>query len=791
MKFKFLPFFLFLLSAGFVNAAPKIVGKLSDKETSKPIEFATVELLQLPDSSYVDAVSSNADGVFSFEKGDTLHNYCLRIKHLSYKTVIVPVIRKPGSIMSMVGNITMDQNVIGMKEVVVNGAKILVTELPEKTVYTVSDGIKKASVDGVDVLRKVPSVQIDYFNEDIKVEGKSNIVIEVDGITRNKAYLKKLHPRQIQKFEINNTPSGKYDPETDAVINIITDPNMRYGLKGMVVAQAIPGSDTYQGFSNANIDYGLEKVTFYIGGYGVLSRFGFSNNMIRQSDGSLLNRNGLNSSDAKIYSLNTGFNYDPNKFNTLSYNLSYNQNSSEGEGNVFNRLNGNNEVSRIYRTLSNTKSNNMGLNTSLYYKHKFDKDGKHNIEFESRYYNSLNSGSESDFQNVYYAYEETESYRDPWRHEENNTNSQNINARVSYILPLDSVYTFGAGINANHNVYDLENSSSFSSAPNLDYRDFRAAGYLDLAKTFKKGNIKIGSRFENSYVTINSKDKSRYISVLPYANVMYRFDQKQSIRLSYTRRVIRPSTGELNPFVSVIDSMTVSRGNIHLKPAYRDYFQLAYSYRYSKGKYSLTLSPQLFYEYKTRLIKRIYMDIGENRVENIPFNISNGYETGAGISVNTQLAMVMVNSYFRYIYYHIDSYQDQILAVDKNGWSWNVNVMSPLFYKINFMGYFNMNSPSVNGQEEYKSYPMYYLGLRRPVFGTGSVMIMAINPLGGHVNKNTTTLKNEAIYQRTDSHIMLKNAIILTFTYNFKSGKEISARKSTGDQEENRMPLSF
>jgi hypothetical protein len=70
-------------------------------------------------------------------------------------------------------------------------------------------------------------------------------------------------------------------------------------------------------------------------------------------------------------------------------------------------------------------------------------------------------------------------------------------------------------------------------------------------------------------------------------------------------------------------------------------------------------------------------------------------------------------------------------------------------------------------------------------------MIMAINPLGGHVNKNTTTLKNEAIYQRTDSHIMLKNAIILTFTYNFKSGKEISARKSTGDQEENRMPLSF
>ena len=75
------------------------------------------------------------------------------------------------------GTISLDQAVIGMKEVVVNGAKILVTELPDKTVYAVSEGIKKTSVDGIDVLRKVPSVQIDYLNEDIKVEGKSNIVI--------------------------------------------------------------------------------------------------------------------------------------------------------------------------------------------------------------------------------------------------------------------------------------------------------------------------------------------------------------------------------------------------------------------------------------------------------------------------------------------------------------------------------------------------------------------------------------------------------------------------------------
>jgi hypothetical protein len=785
-----LSLYLIIISTGIMTASPKITGKLIDKETSKPVEFATLELLQLPDSSLTEAVRSDVNGVFTFEKGDSSHRYCLRIKHLSYKTLVAPVVKRPGSGVCMMGNVSMEAAVISMKEVVVNGAKIVVTEMADKTVYAVSEGIKKSSSDGIDVLRKVPSVQIDYLNEDIKVEGKSNIVIEVDGIRREKSYLKKLNPKEIDKFEINNSPSGKYDPETDAVINIITNPNMRYGLKGMFTSQILPGSDNYQRDLNANLDYGLEKVTYYIGGYGVSARFGNFSSTYRESASGILNQTSDNVNKYGYTSLNAGFNFDPKKYDILNFDFSFSRNTSDGNTTKKNSFT-DNELYNIYRTFSKSEGNYRNLNTSLFYKHKFDKEGKHNIEAETRYYSSLNSSNKNAFQNIYYSENDVETYQDPVQYEETNTNSQSANARIGYTLPFDSVYVFGAGVNANLNLYDLENSSSVSSASNLNYTDFRSAGYVDLLRNLKMGSIKLGVRFETSNVTINSSSKSQYFSFLPYANASYKFNNTQNVRLSYTRRVIRPSTSDLNPFVSVVDSTTISHGNANLEPGYRDNFQFTYSYRYGKGKYSVTLSPQIFYDFKTHMISRIYKDLGNNKVELVPENISNGYETGAGISVNTQLAVVSISTYFRYVYYHVDSYKDQILAVNQNGWMWNVNVMSPLFLKINFMGYFNMMSPSISGQQEYRNEPMYYLGLQRQVLKTGSIRLMAINPFGDYVNKSSTITRSESLYQRTDSHMMIKNAILLTLTYNFKSGKDVSSQKNSGGQQDNSLPMSF
>ena len=65
-----------------------------------------------------------------------------------------------------------------------------------------------------------------------------------------------------------------WDADVDAVINIVTNPAMKYGLKGTVNVMALPvGSDTYMARANASLDYGLEKISYYVAATGMLQNF--------------------------------------------------------------------------------------------------------------------------------------------------------------------------------------------------------------------------------------------------------------------------------------------------------------------------------------------------------------------------------------------------------------------------------------------------------------------------------------------------------------------------------------
>jgi outer membrane receptor protein involved in Fe transport len=774
---------IFILVAGNANARQVITGKVVDKETSQPIENVSAELLQLPDSSIVEATSTRSDGVFMFSKGDTAKVFCVRIKHMSYRTLVVPVSKKTGMI-NNVGLVSLEIAVIGMKEVVVGAYKVRVTELPDRTVYSVPSDMKKTSTDGLDVLRKMPSVQVDYLNENITVDGKTNIKLEVDGVTRDKEYFKRLHPSQVAKVEVITSPSGKYDAETDAVINIITDSEMRYGLKGMVNAMLLPNStNKYMGSLNTSFDYGFEKISYYIAANGGVQKFAFQNDVLRDANGITLNQNGVQSMKGWRGNFNTGIIYNPNATNNINLNVSYNQNDQNFGNNVFSDQSG--SISSKFGTTSNGKSEGGGLTSLVYYKHKFDKNTLHSIEFESSYYNSLgNIKNVTDYQNILYALDGAEIGRDPVRTEENKSNRQSLSAQATYTLPFDSVYTFVTGVNSNFNYYKLDNFNSLTSAPNLDYKDLRAWLFAELTRTFKWGSIKIGTRLENSSVTINSANKNNYVSPLPYANGQYKINQVSSIKLAYTRRVTRPTSGDLNPFVSQADSLTVSHGNPDLKPAYRDNFQLTYNLRVGKGKVTFNLSPQLFYEYRTGLIQRISTIIpNTNRIERYPQNISDGYEAGTGLTLNAQLSIVMINSNVRYSLIHVDRYKDQINALDKKGWNWNTYLVCPLPKDFRFFTVFYMTGPTVNGQEVTTSDPFYLFGIQKQFKNNSSLNIITLNPFTSRIFNSNATLRNNDINQKTHSYADLSYAIMVQYSYTFKIGKTINAQKRGVEQE--------
>jgi len=766
------------------NARQIITGSLTDKETTKPVEGTNVELLQLPDSITVETSKTNSEGLFIFYVADTVHTYCLKVKDMIYKTMSLSVPKKKSAI-NNVGTIIIEPKTFNLKDIVVNGSKMSVTELGDRTIYGIPEGFKKTSTDGLDVLRKVPSVQVDYLNEDITVNGKSNIKIEVDGVTRDKGYLKRLHPSQISKMEIITSPSGKYDADVDAVINIITNPAMRFGLKGMAAVSAIPiSSDSYLGTMNTSLDYGLDKVSYYIAAYAVGQNIDLNSDMNRIAGANELQQQSSQTNKLIMGNVNLGLIYDPDEFNNINLNVSYNEYTNKYNNDAWNYSSSNN-INSIYRTVSNAKINNGGLNSSLFYKHKFDKKTQHGFEAELNYYNNLDNHSTTNFQNIGYSpIDTTVLYNGVWQKEYTNSKVQTISGQSNYTLPFDSVYSFNAGISGNYNEYRTDNISSLSDASDMNYSDLRIGAYAELSKTFKKGSIKIGSRFEASRVVINASAPHHYSSPLPYMNGLYKINGDNSIKLAYSRRVIRPNSSQLNPFVSVVDSQTVSHGNINLKPAYRDNFQLTYNIKFTRKKVTVNLSPQLFYEYKTNLIQKIVSQNSTTKVfESVPTNISNGYESGGALSLNSQIGKLLFNSNFRYSFNHIDKYLNQIDPTNQQNWRWSSYAVCTLPLNFQLMTMLNLSGPVLNGQTETKTSPFYMAGIIKQFKNNSSLYFFALNPFADKFSDNVTTIRNDLLYQRQSYTIKQTSGFILTYQYNFKVGKSIDKQKHNVEQQ--------
>ena len=784
---------LFCLTlAGYADARLVLTGVVTDKQDTKPVEGANVELLRLPDSTAVESVKTSSEGMFMLYKADTVSAFCLRIRHLIYKEFSLPVPRKTSGMINNLGTIALEPAQFNMKEIVVKGVKVSVTELGDRTVYGVPEGIQKTSTDGVDVLRKIPSVQVDYLNEDITVNGKSNIKIEVDGISRDKGYLKRLHPSQISKMEIITSPSGKYDADVDAVINVVTNPAMRYGLKGMAYIGAFPiAKGSMVSLVNGSLDYGLEKISYYIAANGIKQDVGIQSDMNRVSGADVITQSGNQAVKVGMGNVNMGFIYDPDENNDLSFNLAYNNMSvNMGNDTWYNNYVGG--IKSLYRTESSSDQSNGGLTSSLFYKHSFDKKTQHGIEAELKYYNSLNNQTVTDFRNTYLdPADSSELYQTPWQQELTNTKVQTLNGQTNYNLPFDSVYFFNVGLNGNYNHYNTDNTNASLNAVDLNYTDGRLGGYAELSRTLSKGTVKLGTRFESARVVINGSSPSTYYSLLPYVNGFYRLNSDNSIKLAYSRRVIRPSVDQLNPMVSAVDSQTIAHGNVNLKPAYRDNFQLTYNWKISYKSLVFNLSPQVFYEYKTGLIQTILSKNPTSGLfESTPTNVSDGYEYGSALALNSQLGPIMLNSNFRYTKYHVDAYLDQIAVMNRGSWNWNSFAMSQLPLNFNVMAMVNVNGPVLDGQSVSKNAMMYLLGLGKQFKNNSTLRLMLYNPFSNYFFKSTTTIDNASLHQVSNNFLHKDYGFLLLYAYNFKLGSTMKERaKRTEEQQDVSNPM--
>jgi hypothetical protein len=256
-----IPFVFLALS--FSVQAQQIKGRILMLNDSTPAQFASVGLLQLPDSSIVSGVITLTDGGYTFEQvkpGD----YVIKVSFLGYEIVHHPVTLQAETNVS-VEDIYLAEASTNVGEVTIVGERLKGKELVDRTSYSIPPLVAKSSTNGYELLKKIPQVQVDFQNN-VTLNGSSNFIIEVDGRQRDKEFLAKLLPSDIETIEIISNPSGRYEGNIDGVISIILKKEARYGVNGNMGLQLKPFNKLTYALTGS-LDYSMGKITFYATGY--------------------------------------------------------------------------------------------------------------------------------------------------------------------------------------------------------------------------------------------------------------------------------------------------------------------------------------------------------------------------------------------------------------------------------------------------------------------------------------------------------------------------------------------
>jgi len=183
------------------------------------------------------------------------------------------------------------------------------------------------------------------------------------------------------------------------------------------------------------------------------------------------------------------------------------------------------------------------------------------------------------------------------------------------------------------------------------------AAYVTLNKQIKKWSLQGGLRVENTIakgyqVTNDSTFKRNFTDLFPNVYITYTINDKNSLTLSYGRRITRPNYQDLNPFTYFLDSLSYRQGNPYLLPQFSNNIELSHTF---KGKIITTLN----YNNTTDVISQIFKQNSQTKIvyftsDNVAKFINMGISITAPVTItkwwNTNFFTNIYNNHYKGIY---------------------------------------------------------------------------------------------------------------------------------------------
>jgi outer membrane receptor protein involved in Fe transport len=135
--------------------------------------------------------------------------------------------------------------------------------------------------------------------------------------------------------------------------------------------------------------------------------------------------------------------------------------------------------------------------------------------------------------------------------------------------------------------------SDTSRSNTFTYDEQVHAAYAVVSQGLGKFDLQGGLRAEHvdtrfDLATTGERFDNAYNSLYPSAIASYNLDDRKQLKISYSKRVTRPDTRQLNPFGIREDALNIFEGNPALKPEYTHAFELGYQQSFGIGTVQLT-----------------------------------------------------------------------------------------------------------------------------------------------------------------------------------------------------------
>ncbi len=770
----------------------KITGLLVDSTSGKPVEFATIALINVKTNKPIDGTTSDAKGNFVMAKlapGD----YRLQYSFIGYKNKDSrPFTIAKGTVLAM-GSVQLPADVRTLSEVQVIGQAALIEEKVDRLVFNADKDLTAKGGDASDVLKRVPMLSVD-LDGNVSLRGSQNIRVLINNkpstiVASSVAdALKQIPADMIKTVEVITSPSAKYDAEGAAgIINIVTKKITLHGLTLNVDA----GAGLRASNLGLNGSYRQGKLGITLGGFGraMYNRASSTLDQTTLVNGQLLRTSQQGTAfDKPIFGQYTlGFDYDLAKNQSLSANIRYGtRNFIQQQQQLTNTYSGRLVDSLLSMTNRNVDrkdlSNSVDMN--LDYVRTFKPQQEWTISTQY---------SRTGLVNNFYAdvLSQAGALTGRQRNLNNNTN-QEVTFQTDYQTPIrtnqllefggkaimrqvDSHYQYQVGGSTGDLVFDPTNPSG-----SLKYNQNIGAGYISYTYvTPSKYTVKVGTRYEHTGISATANDNAalaipNYGNLVPSINVSKSLKAGTTLKAGYNRRIQRPGLQQLNPNPNAANPQNISVGNPTLRPELTDNAELSLSTTIKKTYLNASVFGRLTNNAITQVrlpadtlnstfpagsIITTFQNIGVQRTvgTNVFFNTS----ITAKWSVNGG-----IDAYYMYLLGTTTGTDGKSQAISNTGVSLGGRLMSQLQmnkgWSAQVFSFFRGPSPQLQGTQG--SFYMYSLGVRKDLASKrGSIGLAAENFAGNGVVMRTT-LKSPLISQVNVNHLYNAN-LKVTFTY--------------------------